>query len=148
MDWIIDFLKNNIFIVVIVVGFVVSLFNKSKRGGSSRMPDFSGRTAAPESNQQPAEQSQLYRPEIASNTVIMQSAQYADRKSELEEDRHSHRVLNRMGDLSSFSNAADLQPVREVETFRMPEGEELRRAIIVAEILGPPRSKRPFRPRI
>lgn len=140
MDWIIDFLKNNIFIVAIVVGFVVSLFNKSRRGGGSRMPDFSGRNAAPELNQQPVEQSQTYRSEVASS--MMPPAQYSDRRRELEE-RFSYRE-----DLSSASNVSEVQPTPEKETFRMPEGEELRRAIVVAEILGPPRSKRPFRSRI
>lgn len=135
MDGIIDFLQNNMFIVAIVVGLVVSLFNKSKQRGQrgpAPMPDFSGRTAAPEAERQLSDQRQEYRPAMtaAPPTPVQQ---------------YEASTL-RTSNLSSMHNASEMQPAREAEAFRMPEGDDLRKAIIVAEILGPPRSKRPYRP--
>lgn len=141
MDEIIDFLKNNIFIVAIAVGLVVSLFNKSKQKGASRMPDFSGRTATPAAEQQASDQ------QISDQQI---SNQYREHRPPMTAappppvQQYEASTL-RTSQLSSMHNASDMQPAGEAEVFRMPEGEELRKAIIVAEILGPPRSKRPYR---
>ncbi|CAH1214112.1 hypothetical protein PAECIP111893_03774 [Paenibacillus plantiphilus] len=151
MDEIIDFLSNNMFIVAIAVGLVVSLFNKSRQKGAARMPDFSGRTGAPATEQQASEQ-QISNQQISNQQISNQqiSNQYREHRPAMAAappppvQQYGASTL-RTGQLSSMHNASDMQPAREAEAFRMPEGDELRKAIIVAEILGPPRSKRPYR---
>ena len=44
-----------------------------------------------------------------------------------------------------YEQSVDTMSVRAGKPFRMPEGEELRRAFVLAEVLGPPRSRRPLR---
>ncbi|MBW7473708.1 hypothetical protein K0T92_02990 [Paenibacillus oenotherae] len=154
MDEIIAFLSNNIFLVVIIIGFIASLINKGKRKNATGMPDFSGRNAAPQADGLPHDRRQDY----SQMPPVPELSSRSEGRAGSEEERHAHsEILTqaiaadrasafRPGNLASTRNAADLTATREAEPFRMPEGEELRRAIVVAEILGPPRAKRPYRP--
>ncbi|XEC96816.1 hypothetical protein AB6A23_09915 [Paenibacillus tarimensis] len=165
MDRLIIFLLDNIFYVVIAIGFLLSLFRSARK--ANRMPDFGGggdgekRSVVPAGQHPGQEREGRYsnRPEasIPANTAAQdstvrypirydlmnssekrvdsaESAAHERRRREASE-RKQRQVIP-----SDRSGGGLAQPgVQEASA------EEMRRAVMWAEILGPPRAKRPFR---
>ncbi|MFS0727555.1 hypothetical protein [Paenibacillus sp. 1P07SE] len=182
---IIEFLTQNLFFVIIIIGFLISLFSKSnqrKQGGSNnRMPDFGsgnreerrvppGQRPTPDWQQSEQRAPQPEQPSY-SETPVAQEIPLAEetarrieedarqREQEKEERRRAEQQRRareeqrrRMeeervqedhasGDRTGVAVASG--PARPGET--LPGANELTSAVLWAEILGPPRAKRPFR---
>ncbi|MDQ0058369.1 hypothetical protein [Paenibacillus harenae] len=144
-----QFLLDNIVAVVIALGFVATLLGKVKEKrkpgqtasfGGQPAPDrteelqeerrrqIEGRHAALESERQRAYEADL---ELGRRVVDRNAREEARRASEADRASHAHR-----GQRSSPIIGGAKPELR---------AEDIRRAVVWAEILGPPRAKRPFR---
>lgn len=161
---IIEFLLNNIFIVVIIVGALASLFRKSgPKNKPGRMPDFGGgglpRTLYPqevraemEDRERPAGPAgqTLYRSQTETKREDFEKPVHAT--TETEKHAESPQIASLHQALQSaatnkaiVSDAAERKSASQRTETNGTRSQELRRAVIWAEILGPPRSKKPFR---
>ena len=183
---IIEFLSQNLFFVIIIIGFLLSLLGKGQKQqgkGTNRMPDFgSGNrpderrvpperrtTQTPQQVEQRMPERQPYPEQSSSfpnheeNSLADETAQRMEeemrhRQKQEEEDRRREqqrraRQEQRRRELEEQQRqegngdravaAASSGPVRPGET--LPGANELTSAVLWAEILGPPRAKRPFR---
>lgn len=176
MNAILSFLAENIFVVVLVIGFVLSLLRKAS-GSLPRMPDFGGGgpggPGLPVPRKHAAGPARPARgtPEPAgaqrpgngglARTSPFPTAQRSDREMqrfgetagregesggegvslEYESARPGRQELPPAG----MDAAAPAEGLRAAANLHAPEGDELRRAVLWAEILGPPRAKRPLR---
>ncbi|PZD93937.1 hypothetical protein DNH61_20825 [Paenibacillus sambharensis] len=168
IERLIYFLLDNIFIVVVIGGFLLSLLGK-KAKAPSRMPDFGGQGRPMQ--QQSSEQDQQRDPDNRS----------VGRPAEVRREfrpEGAEPIPTREGSRSPFGSTggslsaegstpgwygegtpAPARPVRPapVRTVRTSparpddqsevlrtDADELRRAVIWAEVLGPPRAKRPY----
>ncbi|MBD2869482.1 hypothetical protein [Paenibacillus arenilitoris] len=153
----IEFLLNNIYIVVIVIGALASLFGRSsgkKRprqmpnfggGGLSGMPGRPERAPEKLEPDRPAGQT-VYRSRSAEHETGVPEGEFAE-----------HREVPSAAPVSP--PAAAKRPYRrpvamEADRAGTPaarsagaqvRADDLRKAVLWAEILGPPRAKRPFR---
>ncbi|SFS86077.1 hypothetical protein [Paenibacillus sp. BC26] len=168
MNELIKLLVSNIYVVIVLIGFLLTLLNKmrSKPGNPSnptnRMPSFGGEPpirrpgappidARPEQPQRrqvqqrpvelpPEPRQGVYKSKFDSTGEEGVSAEYADT------DLLRRTVPPVRGnDRAPLPKAAHLEQPKQAESFRVPQGDELRRAFILAEVLGEPRSKRPLR---
>ncbi|MEV5028631.1 hypothetical protein [Paenibacillus sp. LPE1-1-1.1] len=160
---IIEFLLNNIFIVVIIVGALASLFRKSgPKNKPGRMPDFGGgglpRTLYPQEGR--AEQEDRERPAGPAGQTLYRSQTETKREdfeklnATTETEKHAesplmaslHQALQSAATNKALvSGAAERKSASERTETNGTRSQDLRRAVIWAEILGPPRSKKPFR---
>lgn len=159
---IIEFLMNNIFIVVVILGALASVFGKSgakKKPG--QMPNFGGgglpRSLFPQSGEQEREVERPQSQQAAGGTVY-RSATEVERSSDMNSTRSSRenaeapqtasqqRALQRAAANKETAQAAAQRNYGSqsinAESIR---SDDLRKAVIWAEVLGPPRSKKPFR---
>lgn len=154
MREIIEFITNNFFVVVVVVGFIFSLFSKMKKGDPNRrMPDFGGGGAAAPNRTQPAaaeapqrdDQPHLERPIY---TTAFETDRDKDREREYERS-YEDRLPAKPATVSSIppaaaSSGAGAPREQGGRSLRLSDRDELARAVLMAEILGPPRAKKPF----
>ncbi|OMF34188.1 hypothetical protein BK133_12745 [Paenibacillus sp. FSL H8-0548] len=163
---IIDFLMDNIFIVVIIFGALASLFGKSgsKKKLPGQMPDFGGgglpRNVFPQTNDpkpvidqqaemQGNEGQTVYRSlhDQERQTVVdapyersyiaapPETARSAARERALQGAKVSGSASRNVSERNSAA-----QEMRDSST----RVEDMRKAVVWAEVLGPPRSKKPF----
>jgi hypothetical protein len=137
MERIIEFLMSNIVIVIIVVGFLLSVFRKKGNGGPpGRMPDFGGgpKPIPRSPRQAPTEDAEGSRNDRTPNDRTV-SPFGPPVNSEMSTQR---RPL-------VLSPPARVEPNRVQVNKLEATADDLRKAVMWAEILGPPRAKRPFR---
>ncbi|WP_441910444.1 hypothetical protein [Paenibacillus sp. MCAF9] len=161
---IIEFLMNNIFIVVVILGALASVFGKSgakKKPG--QMPDFGGgglpRSLFPQSGEleQEVERPQPQPPQAAGGTVYrsvteverssdMNSTLYSRESAEAPQTASLQRALQRAAANKETTQAAAQRNYgsQSINAASI-RSDDLRKAVIWAEVLGPPRSKKPFR---
>lgn len=153
MDRIIAFILDNFLIVVIAAGFLLSLFRKA--GGSpQRMPDFGGggRDFMP--------QGRSFKETRQGNPVQSQSAMEPIDRPAAMPMYETHRMLPSAGMMPGGEGSPGAEgdygategrqtrparlPVRPALESQPDIGtEELRKAVVWAEILGPPRARAP-----
>jgi hypothetical protein len=162
MNELIQFILKNFFVVIVIVGFIVSMLNKTRKGNtpSNRMPDFGGGPLIPQpQRQKPIEQRPAGRPmsqppEPTVSRPAVSQPSYSGRMSSEEGESFEYPSMPqtaaaerpstvRRNFIPEQTNAFSM--TEKQAEFRRPSGDELRRAVILAEILGPPRSKRPLR---
>ncbi|BBH21281.1 hypothetical protein Back11_26260 [Paenibacillus baekrokdamisoli] len=156
MNELFKLLFSNIFIVIAIIGFIISVIRKAQKGSSTtQMPSFGGRPTpnASSSPQYPAEQRSEERP-IERPVMTYSSAQTnmesSSSRSEYVEPEYlkelnAKKALAEREQKQHTAHSASNTQERRSESFRMAQGNELRRAVILAEVLGPPRAKQPFR---
>ncbi|MBD8496711.1 hypothetical protein [Paenibacillus arenosi] len=170
MEKLFDFISSNIFVVVAVVGFLLSLVGNKKKS-TTGMPNFGGDT------QNTASQSQSNHDQDKGN-YDDDEEEYERQQSRLEDvrttpvfstdysdDREENTFgypSSRLADTSYRTQAAVAREASSPIYSRNDHGgqqqrgkagsnetlaEQARQGVIWAEILGPPRAKRPFRNR-
>ncbi|OBZ08175.1 MULTISPECIES: hypothetical protein [Bacillales] len=161
---IIEFLMNNIFIVVIIFGALASLFGKaSSKKKPRQMPDFGGgglpRTLFPQSEREPSldppqqehtEGQPVYRtdsdPQRQRSAYPSQLARETDEAAGTSQIASLQRSLERASASKALAQAtAERKSAGQSAARTTVQADDLRNAVIWAEILGPPRSKRPYR---
>ncbi|REE93047.1 hypothetical protein A8990_102133 [Paenibacillus taihuensis] len=175
----IQLLFSNIYVVIIVIGFLFTMINKArgKQNPTNRMPSFGGEPTKRQPAHQPAEtrmEQPVRRPEQRMTTPapapapvpapmyttqmkprgeMIPSQSLVDETDELQRTFEAERSSAPRSSRSAIGAGAARQteaqsPQRAQQAsaaFRTPQGEELRRAFVMAEVLGPPRSKRSLR---
>ncbi|WP_274651910.1 hypothetical protein [Paenibacillus humicola] len=197
MDAIVQFIVHNFFIVIVVIGFVLSLLNKARRGNTRsgpRMPNFGGNPPLPKGPRQLTGQPGHSRPPVTARQDAAwperreTTAMPTERPAMTAPDRPSMPIERpamttpERPPMTSYSSAAQHDAQADVQTsggweigvertsaaaapaavlpgrgrpsaaadsssrapFRLADRGELQRAVVLAEVLGPPRSKRPF----
>ncbi|QHT60291.1 hypothetical protein GXP70_10305 [Paenibacillus lycopersici] len=181
MEDLLKLLFSNIYIVVIVIGFLLSVLNKARgkqRQGSNGMPTFGGgpngrqqarppeeRPAQPE-RRRAAPQAQPQRDAVPAPATAgpmggsvytspmtrdggrqLRDADPSLLERTLEAEKLASDKLNPGAGTRPASAVSKAGPASQPQgaSFRAPQGRELRQAFIMAEVLGPPRSKRPLR---
>lgn len=156
MHTLIQLLLENIYVVVIALGFLFSVLSKMRKSNAPRglqMPDFSGGgKPAPSKRQdnggQPdyreVDEDDRWEENSASSTVPAAPVQ-ASRTSPFASESRTPSTLTAVSNRPRPVSPPAKQAGKTSSGFAMPEGDELRRAIVLAEVLGPPRSKRPLR---
>lgn len=175
MEHIFEFITKNIYFVVIVGGFLLSIFNRvsAKKRNNPRMPDFNGQsasdTAYPQQGTAVQQQSGRYDQEEAYQEwdddadYEERSISYRQAEEEAEREKQNHlselaRALERTQQQQAAvtasqqreaaarrSNRASSEAEVVPDTRLAPlSADELRKAVIWSEILGPPKSKRPY----
>lgn len=162
---IIEFLMNNIFIVVIIIGALASLFGKAgSKKKPGRMPDFGGgglpRTLFPQASDR---EPNLDRPlaertesQPAYRTRPEQERHYSANPAQASRDAETpagtlrtpalELAIQRAGTgKAKAPDAAERKPGAQSAIAASVRADDIRKAVIWAEILGPPRSKRPYR---
>lgn len=190
MEELLKLVFSNIYIVIIIVGFLFSVLRKAGGKGNqpNRMPTFGGGPSDRSQQRQEARQSQ---PPLSPETIpaqpqraqsrTVQSAQprpiarsetgrtasetfggsmYTSaqqsvtgegRSSDLREtsvlakalEAQKLESLQPQSATTSKAKAAAATTASRGDSFHMPQGKDLRRAFVMAEVLGPPKSKRP-----
>ncbi|GGG10704.1 hypothetical protein [Paenibacillus abyssi] len=155
MDRLIEFIMSNLLYVVIVAGFLLSLFGKNKKG--NRMPDFGGdgrqgqapaQPAGPRRVEQERPSQPMYQqrepvppaadPQPTISYPIPYTQPSVSSKEYTVEPRPNVRLERTRTDKAMVNNTSSLAEPGQ----RNPGREELRKAVLWAEILGPPRAKR------
>ncbi|QHW30436.1 hypothetical protein GZH47_05955 [Paenibacillus rhizovicinus] len=181
MEELLKLLFSNFYIVVIIVGFLLTMLNKARgkqNPGQNRMPTFGGGTAdRPQASRLDQRQPQPERPQHIPagqpqrpsqrdnaqrrQTAPAQSGVYQSQR-ELTSGEGESMEMPVAGTLTRALEAQRLEESKpkapagslsgkaapsgtDTDPFRMPQGDQLRQAFIMAEVLGPPRSKRPLR---
>lgn len=176
MKELIQFLFSNIYVVIVVVGFLFTMINKTrgKQNPTNRMPSFGGEqtrrqpaqppaeTRAPQPERRQEQRSVTQVPAAAPAPAPLYTTQMKPRgdmiPSQPEEQDRMQRTLHAERSAAVQSGRPSTLPAaRQPETqpqqrsvqggtaFQTPQGEELRRAFVMAEVLGPPRAKRSLR---
>ncbi len=149
MNELIKLLFSNIYVVIIIIGVIMTIIKKTKNGASSnRMPSFGGKPEpqSPAAQHERPSQRLPVRPRPLTDQPLIIAA---SNRSEYEEDD----FLTRMNEDQMAAQRKQAVPkpatsdnrVKRETAFRMPQGDDLRKAVILAEVLGPPRAKKPFR---
>ncbi|UVI32136.1 hypothetical protein [Paenibacillus spongiae] len=153
MREIIEFITNNFFVVVVVVGFIFSLFSKMKKGDPNRrMPDFGGGGNAAPNRPRPAAAETPQREEQPRHERPVYTSTFEDDRADHWEYEYetprADRLPAKPATVSSMPPAAasSVAGAREQggRSLRLSDRDELARAVLMAEILGPPRAKKPF----
>ncbi|MFF2090322.1 hypothetical protein [Paenibacillus sp. NPDC058174] len=155
----IEFLLNNIYFVVIIGGVLFSIFRKvggSARSGNPAMPTFGGgrggepprRTEEYEEEEQPQwidgryasfpEPEPAPAPEPPKPVIIRQQERAENAPAGAQRPRSPFPSPT-----AAQGGGASQRPAK-ASLSALSETDELKKAIIWSEILGPPRSKRPF----
>ncbi|MCQ6558328.1 hypothetical protein [Paenibacillus mendelii] len=152
----IEFITNNFFFVILVVGFIFSLFSKMKKGEPNRrMPDFGGAGTPGLNRPRPAaaevqRSEEQLEPERPVYTTSFQDAKPVDRDSEysFQTSYAAERAPAKPASARSIPSAAvrNAEGSREqgVHSLKLSSRDELARAVLMAEVLGPPRAKKPL----
>lgn len=141
---------DNIFIVVILFGFLASLFGKSgKKKQPGQMPDFGGgglpRTLLPQANGEQPERNEpqtVYRAptEPERDQAAKRQTSLSTRADGASGAAKQAALLER-----ALQEAAQQRQLAGQTTItKSVKQNDIRKAVVWAEILGPPRSKRPF----
>lgn len=160
MERIIEFLLDNIILIVIVLGVLSRLLggSGSKKGNRpARMPDFGGGPG--DSPAKPA--NRRARPaEVAGDKRGAESAEpvsaqrrpqpaLAVERRPADEEPFARTIagsFSRPAVAQAQSGKPSKQPSPEASPLKLStDANELRRAVLWAEVLGPPRSKKPYR---
>ncbi|WP_338551968.1 hypothetical protein [Paenibacillus sp. KS-LC4] len=174
MEHVFEFITKNIYFVVIVGGFLLSIFNRvsAKKRSNPRMPDFNGQSASdpayPKQGTAMEQQSgrfdqEAYQEWEDDSDYEERSISYRQAEEEAErEKQHRLSELARALERSQQQQAAvTVSQQREAAARRSSQAssdaeavpdtrlaplsaDELRKAVIWSEILGPPKSKRPY----
>ncbi|MGO4107285.1 hypothetical protein [Paenibacillus sp. YAF4_2] len=150
---VISFLLDNIYWVIVVGGVLYSMFGRNRsKGRTNRMPSFGGgndpnRESRHETNWEEEEEKSVEpaRPVVArppsepSQPEVIASYE----RSPQAPARRPEPPRARMAYSRSDVIAPLPESPKEAVTLS-PKVEEMRKAVVWAEILGPPRSKRPF----
>ncbi|MCM3627274.1 hypothetical protein M3194_07845 [Paenibacillus glycanilyticus] len=156
----ISFLLENIYWVIVIGGVLFSMFGRSgSKRRSNRMPSFGGGNDPhkPGNRQDPAweeedeEEYQPQKPVMTSSSSQGEGmgsdegtgSQALERAVQAATGRPSEPPRARLGAAKPKPQAA-VPSVESRTEITTPKADELRKAIVWAEILGPPRSKRPF----
>jgi hypothetical protein len=151
MNELIKLLFSNIYVVIIIIGVIMTIIKKTKNGASSnRMPSFGGKPEpqSPANQHQQTSQRLPVRPRPVSDQLLNNAA---SKHSEYEEDdflthlNEDQRTVQRKQAVPKPAASDNRTEVKREAAFRMPQGEDLRKAVILAEVLGPPRAKKAFR---
>lgn len=174
MEMLLDFIAANPFVAIILIGLIISLFNSNKKAKQQGMPSFGGDKGKPDGRQpqrvpQQGERGGNVQGRAAqSQGAPLQSTpadpalaeavrQLALQRQQEEEQQRKHEVERREQEKvrqrqQAAKRAKERKPAAAVAAAqlsrpgeRLPREEEMRRAIVWAEVLGPPRAKRPFR---
>lgn len=161
MEQLVQFVMNNFVLVVIVVGIIYSLFfRKSPLEKRGRMPDFGGGQQqqqrppgsppqrgvpmrTPTARQEPRSAPQVRSAPPPAPEVRRPSPQPA----EASEDAYAPPASFESTPVRDSASARTDAPTAAASApaIGQPTRDELARAIVWAEILGPPRAKRPYR---
>ncbi len=158
---IIEFLLNNIFIVVIIIGALASLFGKSgSKRKPSQMPDFGGgglpRMQTPRALERDRGDERPQPEQTQAQTVYYPAAELREdvrpeSSASYRESSQAHaaglgRTLQSVA--ANKTKAATVEQSRRGSKSAIAaslQAEDLRKAVVWAEILGPPRAKRHYR---
>ncbi|MFB9325479.1 hypothetical protein ACFFSY_06040 [Paenibacillus aurantiacus] len=160
MRTLIELLLENIYIVIVVVGFLLSLLSKArKQGRGGRMPSFGGDPSSMRPEQAGSGRSREEEPPRMSDWEEDSAARTYGAPSdapeasipEVRKPVPTPRIPRKTtmpkpavgGNLPSGTKAQFTR--RQDGSFPIPSSDELKRAVVLAEVLGPPRSKRPLR---
>ncbi len=162
MESLIAFLLDNIFIVIVAAGFLMSLLGKGKQQQRrvGRMPDFGGgpmqsepaapnvRPFGPDSSPAPAYE-QTPQP-VYTSSMSQPSSEGQRMMARSNQDPSLSRGTGGAGRPSSIAQAARSQapsrsaaPVTGSAALKRVDADDLRQAVLWAEILGPPRARKP-----
>lgn len=158
----ISFLFEHIYWVVIIGGVLFSMFGRSgAKKRTNRMPSFGGSSERephrPANRQDPAweeddeEEYQPQKPVMASSPLQGEKgglgegsrSQTLERAVQAAPSRPPEPPRARLAAANKPQAAAAPAATSQTEMAN-PKADELRKAVVWAEILGPPRSKRPF----
>ncbi|BBI34732.1 hypothetical protein [Cohnella abietis] len=170
MDDLISFISNNFYFVIVIVGIIYSLFFRKsplENKPPNRMPDFGGdgqqRPRRPGETRPPVVETSHGEPVDTRLPAPQRQAQHPARSEaalrlerELQPVRSitlpevEHKVEDYLPQQStrarSSVNTSKPVPSRAVSSNTLGvTKEDLTRAIVWAEILGPPRARKPFR---
>jgi len=161
---IIQFIAKNFFFVVLIVGFLASVFSKSKKGAKQqgRMPDFGGAgttgmgrpksypQASPATREEergqyayPTSNDDVYEEPVKPAVVTIASAPIK-RESPMKESMPSRASLVASSKGSEAPYVVSIEKERK-HALELSSRDELAKAVLMAEILGPPRARKPFR---
>lgn len=156
METIIDFVKGNIYLVVVAAVFLMSMLGKSGKR-PARMPDFGGgQDAAPPTVSPPQQQQPRVRPNApraAGDPAVMTASPqpYSVPQAYREQgfgDREGREGRAGAVDRISASSIRQAKPGQAAKPMPAPGtdigADELRQAVVWAEILGPPRARSPL----
>ncbi|MFD0715086.1 hypothetical protein [Paenibacillus sp. GCM10027626] len=167
---IISFLTKNIYFVIIALGFLFSLLSKRKGGNAGkRMPDFGGSGPLgmdrPKANPS-AERGNPYssdyddddddRWQEPERPAADQPRGFAGaeprsydhiraKQEELEQRRAQLKTEPERRQPAAHSTDKAPQTTQESPALHLANRNELAKAVLMAEVLGPPRAKKPFR---
>lgn len=142
MEQLLEVLFKNPFLLIILVGFLISVFSKFKKagGGTNRMPSFGGNSssASPQQGRNDAER--------AEDTSEGVSQEWAEPNSYEPSVRFedTYRTELRPEEAAPISYAPPLQSEPEPKQKQKLHRNELAKGLMWAEILGPPRAKQPL----
>jgi len=164
---ILEFLAKNFYFILIALFFVARLFSNSGKKGQTpgRMPDFSGEltpSSPPERSPEPRPVPQQSRPEPQQERPdTVYRTQMSRDQREVDEFPGAHRIEESAGDRSrqSYGTSSHQGRVRTAARgasdyaanaqIAVPgkglAKDDLRKAFIWSEVLGPPKAKRPYR---
>lgn len=153
MSAIFEALMGNLVFVIIVIGIIASLFNKLKQAGNqeSRMPDFSGGAAPKYSEEYPRSLDERESP-----LQDQQARGGTEPVYTFDEVMPVNRNLMEDASLPAYLHDRDIdrrprvnrqqdEPGRLEAANPLVSADDLTRAVVWAEILGPPRAKRPYK---
>jgi len=163
METLIAFLLDNIFIVIVALGFLMSLFGKGKQRGG-RMPDFGGgpMQGGPAGRRAHRAEPEGMPPMAETPPAPTVQPYVGEQHGRMEQERHAH-VRERS--IVSHASAAPaparplpgtdragrvVQPAPSARPDKTAvpvpgriDADDLRKAVLWAEILGPPRARKP-----
>lgn len=144
-----QFLLDNIVAIVIALGFVATLLGKVKEKRKPGQTASFGGQPAPD---QPEELQVEHRRQNEGRHAVPESERQRVYEADLERGRRTAEPKARDGarrasDAARASHAHQGQHSTSISGSAKPElrAEDIKRAVVWAEILGPPRAKRPFR---
>jgi len=160
---IIQFITKNFFFVVLILGFLASMFSKSKKAGKQpgRMPDFGGAGTGmgrPKSYPQASQPSRddergQYAYPTSSESVYEEPAKPAvmtiasapsKRQSPMTDSMPSRAAL--VASAKGIDSAYTINAEKDRKhVLELSSRDEIAKAVLMAEILGPPRARKPFR---
>ncbi|WP_028544930.1 hypothetical protein [Paenibacillus taiwanensis] len=155
MEKIIDLVFSNPIIAIAILGFLFSLLGKGKKQ-TNRMPSFGGDQRAGDSSGQRThdehddeDESLFEEPVVPSQTMMTEqpssnASSAASRTSASYQERQtmSHRAVATR-DAIHVPNPIEMNEIQDDWQQAGVSVEDARRGVIWAEIIGPPRSKRP-----
>lgn len=155
MESLIAFLLDNIFIVIVAAGFLMSLLGKGKQQRrAGRMPDFGGgpmqggpaarddRQSGSDSSPAPA-YDQPSQPMYTSTMSQKPSFEGPSTTTRSNQSPTLARGAGGTGRPGSASQASRSQKSSSSASLKRVDADDLRQAVLWAEILGPPRARKP-----